>query len=110
MIMRLEEGTVVGSYVVGAVLGEGGMGVVHRARHRDLGREVALKVLHPTIPGADDDDRFLREARAAARLDHPGIVRVHDFGRTDDGLRWLAMERLAGPTPAAAPRARRRPP
>jgi predicted Ser/Thr protein kinase len=77
-------------------VGEGGMGVVYRARHRQLGREVALKIL---APGAEQDerfaDRFLAEARALARLDHPGIVRVFDFGRAQ-GRWFLSMEFVPG--------------
>ncbi|MFO1012015.1 MAG: serine/threonine-protein kinase [Planctomycetota bacterium] len=80
------------------LVGQGGMGCVYRARHRQLDRLVALKIL---APGTEDDarfeERFLREARALARLDHPGIVRVHDFGRA--GSRWfLAMEFVEGTT------------
>ena len=79
-----------------ALVGQGGMGCVYRARHLQLGRTVALKIL---APGAEDDgrfeERFLREARALAKLDHPGIVRVYDFGRA--GLRWyLLMEFVEG--------------
>ncbi|MBK7876287.1 MAG: serine/threonine protein kinase [Planctomycetes bacterium] len=80
------------------LVGQGGMGCVYRARHRQLDRMVALKIL---APGTEDDarfeERFLREARALARLDHPGIVRVHDFGRA--GARWyLTMEFVEGTT------------
>jgi predicted Ser/Thr protein kinase len=80
------------------LVGQGGMGCVYRARHRQLDRVLALKIL---APGAEHDarfeERFLREARALARLDHPGIVRVHDFGRA--GSRWyLAMEFVEGST------------
>ncbi|MFM8680699.1 MAG: protein kinase domain-containing protein [Alphaproteobacteria bacterium] len=80
------------------LLGEGGMGCVYRARHRQLGRAVALKIL---APGTEDDarfvERFLREARALARLDHPGIVRVHDFGRAGKRL-FMTMELVEGTT------------
>ena len=79
-----------------ALLGEGGMGVVYRARHRQLERDVALKLLAPGL--VDDprfEERFLREARALARLDHPGIVRVHDFGRKGTRL-YLVMEFVDG--------------
>ena len=75
-----------------ALIGRGGMGVVFRARHRALDREVALKILSPSV-AADRafSDRFQREARALAKLQHPNIVAVHDFGTTD-GLFWLVME------------------
>src|SRR5262245_59960351 len=58
------------------LLGKGGMGEVHKARDRYLGRTVALKVLHDADPNREV--RFLRAARAQAKLDHPGICRIHD--------------------------------
>jgi tRNA A-37 threonylcarbamoyl transferase component Bud32 len=78
------------------VLGRGGMGVVYKARHKALDRDVALKVLPAAV--ADDPafaERFQREARALAKLQHPNIVLVHDFGQTD-GLYWLVMEYVDG--------------
>ncbi len=85
-------------YEIQGLLGEGGMGVVYRARHRDLDRVVALKVLPPGVdrrPGFAE--RFRREARALARLEHPNIVRVYDFGETE-GLYFLALEHVDGVT------------
>ena len=77
-------------------LGRGGMGVVYKARQKSLDRIVALKIL---APGEGDRaafaDRFGREARTMARLDHPNIVRVFDFGDTD-GLCYLVMEYVEG--------------
>jgi serine/threonine-protein kinase len=90
-------------YRVVAPLGRGGMGVVYRAVHLGLGREVALKVLEPdeTDEGhGHRETRFEREAKTAARLDHPGIVRVLDYGRAGAN-RYLAMELLDGPTLSA---------
>jgi hypothetical protein len=79
-----------------ALLGQGGMGVVYRARQSRLDREVALKVLPPELSAQPHfAERFLREARAMARLAHPNIVAVHDFGETD-GLCWLMMELVEG--------------
>lgn len=88
-----------GSYVVLDLLGRGGMGAVYLAEHEDLRRKVAVKVL---VPGTDSDaklaqDRFLREARSAAALDHPNIVRIHDVGRHTD-MPYLVMEYVAGDT------------
>ncbi|HIF07604.1 MAG TPA: serine/threonine protein kinase, partial [Gemmatimonadetes bacterium] len=78
------------------VLGEGGMGVVYKARQTKLDRFVALKILSPRIAEQFEfKDRFLREARALARLTHPNIVAVFDFGETD-GLCWLLMEYVDG--------------
>ena len=78
------------------LLGEGGMGIVYRARQRDLDRHVALKILRPH--GAEDGsfaERFMREARALAKLSHPGIVSVHDFGKAGDHY-FLMMELVEG--------------
>lgn len=78
------------------VIGRGGMGVVYRARQKKLGRAVALKLLAPELSGDPAfAERFLREARAMARLEHPNIVAVHDFGETD-GLCWILMEHVEG--------------
>src|SRR4026208_351808 len=65
------------------LLGRGGMGVVYKARQLQLDRIVALKILPPEA-GADPQfaERFVREAKALARLNHPNIVAVHDFGQT----------------------------
>jgi len=79
-----------------ALLGQGGMGVVYHARQPRLARDVALKLLPPE-QSSDPSfaERFLREARAMARLAHPNIVAVHDFGETD-GLCWLLMDYVDG--------------
>lgn len=90
-----------GRYRVERPIGRGGMGAVYRAIDERLGRPVALKVI--MVPGADAatqarlEQRFLREAQAAARLRHPNVVTVHDFG-TDEaaGLDYLVMELLEG--------------
>lgn len=78
------------------LLGKGGMGAVYRARQRDLDRIVAVKVLPRELAQAPGfSDRFSREARALAKLSHPHIVAVHDFGEAD-GLFYLAMELVDG--------------
>ena len=78
------------------LLGHGGMGAVYKARQPALDRLVALKILPPQ---ASDDsgfaDRFTREARALARLSHPNIVAVHDFGQAG-GLHYFVMEYVEG--------------
>ncbi|MEQ8767556.1 MAG: serine/threonine-protein kinase [Planctomycetota bacterium] len=77
-------------------VGRGGMGVVYRVRQRRLDREAGLKILFPRL--ASDPDfasRFTREARALARLSHPNIVAVYDFGEAD-GLYYLLMEYVDG--------------
>src|SRR5215472_5561652 len=84
-------------YDVLSTLGRGGMGVVYLARDTALDREVALKVLErdaeadPTIAA-----RLAQEARILGRLEHPGIVPVHDFGRLPDGRLFYAMKRVRG--------------
>ncbi|MFO0748159.1 MAG: protein kinase [Myxococcota bacterium] len=79
------------------VLGQGGMGVVYRARQHSMDREVAVKVLHPGFANdAEAVRRFLHEARAATRLDHPNVITVFDFGRSEDGLLYIVMEMLVG--------------
>lgn len=84
-------------YELVAPLGEGGMGVVWRARDARLGREVAVKVLSAeTVGSATARARLIREARAAAALEHEGIIRVYDVGETEDGGAFLVMELIRG--------------
>jgi Protein kinase domain len=81
-----------------AFIGQGGMGAVYKARQMQLDRIVALKILPPSL--GDDPafaERFTREAKALARLNHPGIVTIHDFGRAD-GLFFFLMEFVDGVT------------
>ena len=95
----LSEGTTVaGRFVVAEEIGSGGMGAVYRARQTSLDREVALKVLHSDVAfTARARRRFGREARAVARLNHPHIASVFDFGTdNDDQTLWLAMELVDG--------------
>ena len=92
----MESGTL-GRFELTDKLGEGGMGVLYRARDTRLGRTVAIKLLRPeTVADPERARRFLQEARAASALNHPNIVTVHDIG--DDGGRgtWIAMECLDG--------------
>jgi pimeloyl-ACP methyl ester carboxylesterase len=94
---RLAVGTAVGRYRVTAHLGDGGTSVVYRAVDEELGREVALKLLHGSGTGADRRSRLGREARALAALSHPNIVAIHDVG-DHDGTPYLALELLEGET------------
>ena len=89
-------------------IGQGGMGTVYRARDVELGREVAFKVVRVPEVSADIAARMLREARTLARLEHPGIVPVHDVGTLSDGRAFYAMKLVRGapldalpPTPLA---------
>ena len=89
-------GTRLGGYLLGDVLGRGGMGVVYRATHVHLGREVALKVLAPELSGYGDfRERFLRESRLAASLEHPNVVTVYDAGDFE-GTLYIAMRYVEG--------------
>ncbi|MBI4867232.1 MAG: serine/threonine protein kinase [Candidatus Wallbacteria bacterium] len=88
-------GLQIGSYILKAKLGQGGMGVVYLAEQEGLLREVALKLLPEEQLGDSPSwkKRFLREASACAKLSHPNIVKVYDFG-TDKGYYYYAMEVL----------------
>jgi ABC-type branched-subunit amino acid transport system substrate-binding protein/streptogramin lyase len=92
----LAEGATFAGYVIEAVVGRGGMGVVYRARDLELERPVALKVIAPELAGeAGFRDRFLRESRLAASLGHPHILPVYRAGDAD-GTLFLAMRYVQG--------------
>lgn len=94
---ELAPGDRVDHYRLLARLGEGGMGTVFCVEHVALERRYALKVLHRSRVSQDrTSERFLREARAAARLQHPHIVDVFDFGHLPDGRPYFVMELLDG--------------
>jgi len=79
------------------LLGQGGMGAVYKARQKQLDRLVALKILPPQVAQTEAfAERFTREARSLARLNHPRIVSVYDFGHTEDGLYYFIMEFIDG--------------
>lgn len=85
-----------GAYLVEGVLGRGGMGVVYRGRHVHLDRPAAIKVLGDWWRGDDEArERFLRESRLAARLQHPNIVAIYDAGELDGRL-YVAMQLVPG--------------
>jgi serine/threonine-protein kinase len=80
-------------------IGAGGMGAVYRARQTTLGRDVAIKILHPDMAqNPEAVRRFHREARISTALDHPNVVRVFLFGQLPDGSLYLVMELLRGRT------------
>lgn len=95
---QLEPGTRLGGrYRIATPLGAGGMGVVYRARDEKLGRQVAVKTLVAERVGDDKARaRLVREARAAAALEHPGIAQIFDVGETEDGGAFLVMELVRG--------------
>ncbi|MCY0996402.1 protein kinase [Myxococcus sp. MISCRS1] len=93
--------TLNGRFSILEPLGVGGMGKVYRALQAPLERVVALKVLNPSFPSSRDpgfQKRFLREASLTSKLRHPNTVTVIDYGQTDDGIFYIAMEYLDGRT------------
>jgi serine/threonine protein kinase len=97
--IHLATGTQLGAYQIQEPLGGGGMGMVYRAVHVLLHRPAAIKVLRPELSAYTVAlDRFLNEARATTAIRHPGIVEVYDYGQTDAGCAYIAMELLDGVT------------
>jgi serine/threonine-protein kinase len=96
--MAFAAGVRIGPYEILALLGAGGMGEVYKARDTKLNRVVALKTLPAEkVAGADRKRRFLVEAQAASRLNHPNIVTIHDISE-ENGVCFIAMEYVAGTT------------
>ncbi|MBP6470118.1 MAG: protein kinase [Chloroflexi bacterium] len=83
-------------YQLESLLGDGGMGAVYRAHDRNLNRQVAIKLMHEQYARqAEFRNRLIQEAQTAAKLDHPSIVRIFDFGASEEGL-FIAMEFVDG--------------
>ncbi len=85
-------------YAFGITIGKGGIGEVVAAHDLRIGRDVAIKRLRDAAPSEQQINRFLREARIQARLEHPSIPPVHELGRDPDGRPYFAMKRLTGVT------------
>jgi serine/threonine protein kinase len=84
-------------YRVLSRIGEGGMGTVYAAEHVEIGKRVAVKILHRIFSGEEQlVERFRREARAASKVGHPHIIDVSDFGTTEEGCAYFVMELLEG--------------
>lgn len=97
---------IAGRYRLEARIGEGGMGIVYRARHVLIDRIVAVKLIRPDLRGETHLRAWmLREARAANRVDHAHIIDIHDIGETEEGELYLVMEYLVG-TPLSSEIAR----
>jgi serine/threonine-protein kinase len=96
--LMLKPGDEFEGYRIERLLGRGGMGEVYEAIQTGLGRRVAIKVLHDGLIGDEEfRDRFRREGRLQATLDHPNVVTVYEAGEIDEGL-FLAMQLIDGPT------------
>jgi serine/threonine protein kinase len=89
--------TLAGRYVIQKKLGEGGMGAVYLATHNLLDKQVALKILHNEFARKQDlVERFMQEAKSASRIRHENVIDISDFGTTNEGLVFFAMELLKG--------------
>ncbi len=96
---QLDPGVVINGFLIENKLGQGGMGVVYKAKQLNLDRFVALKILSDELSKDKEFvERFFREARAAAGLSHPNVVQVYDAGSTADGIYYFAMELVEGET------------
>jgi serine/threonine-protein kinase len=93
---QVREALQLGQYTLEQKIGEGGRGVVYRARHAMLRRPTAIKLLPPVHTGERDIERFEREVQMTSRLTHPNTISVYDYGRTPEGIFYYAMELLDG--------------
>lgn len=88
---------VAGHFQILSKIGEGGMSVVYKARHMLMNKQVALKMLHPHMIGREQSrDRFRQEAQAVSQIDHPNVVRIFDFGISEDNRPYIVMDYLDG--------------
>ena len=96
---ELRAGTVIGNHVIEDLASSGGHGSVYRARNREKGGRVAIKVMHPSLMALPRmAERFVREVEVILRLHHPNIVEVHELGTLPDGTPFYVMEYLEGRT------------
>ncbi|OHB81946.1 MAG: hypothetical protein A2W31_06460 [Planctomycetes bacterium RBG_16_64_10] len=93
---QVGEARKLGQYILEERIGEGGIGIVYRARHAMLKRPTAIKLLKPDLINGETLARFEREVQLASRLTHPNTIEIYDYGRTPDGVFYYAMEFLPG--------------
>lgn len=96
----------VGRYRILGKLGEGGMGIVYAALDETLDRQVAVKMIREVTAGTEAEERFRREARAAASVNHPNVCQLYEIGE-ESGALYLAMELLEGESLSSASSAAR---
>src|SRR3954451_4673649 len=95
-MIQVDVGSQVGQYRIDSYIGRGGMGVVYRAEHTHLGRHVALKLLAPELAENESfRERFVRESRVAARVDHPNVIPIYEASESD-GRYFIAMRYVDG--------------
>src|SRR3954464_7767751 len=95
-MIQVDVGSQVGQYRIDSYIGRGGMGVVYRAEHTHLGRHVALKLLAPELAENESfRDRFVRESRVAARVDHPNVIPIYEASESE-GRYFIAMRYVDG--------------
>src|SRR3954471_632543 len=93
---QVDVGLQVGQYRIDSYIGRGGMGIVYRAEHSHLGRHVALKLLAPELAENESfRERFVRESRVAARVDHPNVIPIYEASESE-GRYYIAMRYVAG--------------
>jgi serine/threonine protein kinase len=94
--MDVHVGSLLGPYRIERYIGRGGMGVVYLAQHQHLGRRVALKLLAPELAGDESfRERFVRESRVAAKVDHPNVIPIYEANEVD-GVYFIAMRYVDG--------------
>jgi len=95
--MRIGPGTEVGGYIIEGKLGQGGMGVVYRAKHPVIGKRAAIKILRPEVSRSPITvERFIQEARAVNQIGHPNIIDIFAYGALPDGRAYHVMDLLIG--------------
>ena len=101
LVKEVEEGQRLGQYLLLELVGEGGLGRVYKAKHARMRRLTAVKLLRPDALSEEAVLRFKREVKLTSRLNHPNTIAIYDYGESDDGQLYYAMEYLTGITLAS---------